>query len=108
MRCPDILLKKLLPAENANMDWNQINKFIEESGGQAMIIIEGRPALVVMSYDKYRQADHLDQFDPNDQSVQENQDDPVEEPESMVAIAEGETDQPEPSQKELAIDDLPL
>lgn len=108
MRCPDILLKKLLPAENANMDWNQINKFIEESGGQAMIIIEGRPALVVMSYDKYRQADHLDQFEPNDQSVQENQDDPVEEPEPMVAIAEGETDQPEPSQKELAIDDLPL
>lgn len=108
MRCPDILLKKLLRAEKANMDWNQINKFIEESGGQAMIIIEGRPALVVMSYDKYRQADHLDQFDSNDQFAPENQDDPAEEPEPMVAISEEEIDQPGSGKRELVIDDLPL
>lgn len=84
------------------MDWNQINKFIEESGGRAMIIIEGRPALVVMSYDEYRQADRTDQADQADQADQS------EESEPMATISEEEISRPDPVTRELAIDDLPL
>jgi len=85
----------------SNMDWSEINKFIETSGGRAMIIIDGRPALVVMDYNDYRQLDN--------QSVDQIQ--PMEEPEPLIPIPDeisAEINQPKPVTRELAIDDLPL
>jgi hypothetical protein len=37
------------------MDWAEITKFIEESGGRAMIIVNDDPAFVVMSYRDYQE-----------------------------------------------------
>ncbi len=37
------------------MDWVEIAKFIEESGGRAMIAVNDEPAFVVMSYRDYQE-----------------------------------------------------
>lgn len=83
------------------MNWNEINKFIEASGGRAMIIIDGRPALVVMDYNDYRQLDN--------HSVEPDQ--PAEALESLVPKLDeipAEVNQAPLVPGGLAIDDLPF
>jgi len=32
------------------MDWKGIRKFVEESGGRVLIVIDGQPSLVISNY----------------------------------------------------------
>ncbi len=36
------------------MEWSEIEKFILESGGRALIVVDGKPPLVVMGYQDYQ------------------------------------------------------
>ncbi len=42
------------------MDWGEIRKFVEESGGRALIVIDGHPSLIVSSYRKEPVSGQLD------------------------------------------------
>lgn len=70
------------------MDWTEIHKFVKESGGRALIVIDGRPALVVTSYQRHAEPGVDSQMLP---MMSER----VEEDTSL-------------RRKELLIDDLPL
>jgi len=70
------------------MEWSEIEKFTFESGGRALIVIDGKPPLVVMSYRDYQQLKKPSDIRP------------------MIPDRPEQVEHPEG--RELFVDDLPL
>ncbi len=82
------------------MEWSEVNKFIKESGGRALIIVDGQPALVVMGYQDYRR---LETGSDNLPMISEKPAESGFEPESKASQEDHV-----PEKKGVFIDDLPL
>jgi len=64
--------RRLSLGENVDMDWKEIRKFIEESGGRVLIVIDGQPSLVVSSYQNESNSDCLNySFENSDEDDKE-------------------------------------
>ena len=87
MKCPQILLKKSLKEKEDNMDLNEIKEILGNGGGKIVIVENGKPTMVILSYGEYKSGN------PRIQALKSES-----EPSSFESQAS----------EELTVDDLPL
>jgi hypothetical protein len=71
------------------MNWQEIEKFVNDSGGRALVIVDGNPSLVVMNYKDYQS------YQGHGNAFQQ-----------LATLPE--EPEPKPEKKSLVIEDLPL
>jgi prevent-host-death family protein len=82
------------------MDLNEISEFIKEDGGKFIIVENGKPSLVIMSFDEYRRkikkSNPATDFEKNPEQKKDSE----EEMPAELSTA--------PTEEDIDIEDLPL